>query len=87
MALSKLSERCRKCPVAEDCKHKRVEACGYLVPCPEHRHGGTATSVVICDDIGHETIIPKSPEFDAVVEQLRVALSRTLSIPYDVLYK
>lgn len=32
MGLSKLSEKCRKCPFVEKCEHKQVEAVGYLEP-------------------------------------------------------
>lgn len=87
MGLSKLAERCRICPKVDTCNHKRMEAYGYLVPCPEHRHGGMVANVVICDDIGYDTIVPKAPEFEAVVEQLRVAMSRAIGAPYDMLYK
>lgn len=30
MSLSRLSERCRKCPKVDTCNHKRMEALGYL---------------------------------------------------------
>lgn len=32
MDLSKLSEKCRKCPFLEKCEHKQMEAVGYLEP-------------------------------------------------------
>lgn len=30
MGLSKLSEKCTKCPYVNDCKDKRMEACAYM---------------------------------------------------------
>ena len=30
MGLSKLSEKCRKCPFVDTCNHKRMEALAYL---------------------------------------------------------
>lgn len=51
MGLSQLSERCRKCPKVSTCNHKRMEALGYLTPCPEHLANGMQTSVVLCDEI------------------------------------
>ena len=30
MGLSRLAEECQKCPFVEKCKHKRMEALGYL---------------------------------------------------------
>lgn len=32
MGLSKLSEKCRQCPFMEKCKHKQIEAVGFLEP-------------------------------------------------------
>ena len=32
MGLSRLSEMCRNCPDKDTCKHKRMEAVGYLSP-------------------------------------------------------
>ena len=33
MGLSKLSEKCRKCPKRDKCNHKKMEAMAYLRPC------------------------------------------------------
>lgn len=30
MGLSKLSEKCKKCPKVDSCDHKYMEACAYL---------------------------------------------------------
>lgn len=30
MSLSKLAKECRECPFVEKCRHKRMEALGYL---------------------------------------------------------
>ena len=34
MGLSRLAKACRKCPYVDTCKHKRMEALGYL-PMPK----------------------------------------------------
>lgn len=31
-SISRLSEKCRKCPYVENCNHKKMEALGYIVP-------------------------------------------------------
>lgn len=31
-SISRLSEKCRKCPYVENCNHKEMEHLGYIVP-------------------------------------------------------
>lgn len=39
MTLSKLSEKCKACPKADSCNHKKMEACAYIeLP----RHAGAS---------------------------------------------
>ena len=85
MGLSKISERCNRCSKAGNCDSKRMEACGYLFPCPEHRHGGLATNVVLCDEIEHSTVIPKNPAYEDFLEQLYTALEKASNIPRHIL--
>lgn len=45
MGLSKLSEKCQKCPHSETCDHKQMEALGFLPePCAT-----TATQTSVAD--------------------------------------
>ena len=31
-SLSKLSEKCKKCPNVDECNHKKMELCAYIEP-------------------------------------------------------
>ena len=50
MALSKLSEKCKICPYAETCKHKRMELVGCLEPVAAESAQSSATPLLVKHD-------------------------------------
>lgn len=55
MGLSRLSEECQKCPFVEKCKHKRMEALGYL-PEPLIANAGAPSVAELTQPILRETV-------------------------------
>lgn len=55
MGLSRLSEECQKCPFVEKCKHKRMEALGYL-PEPLIANAGAPSIAELTQPILRETV-------------------------------
>lgn len=55
MGLSRLSEECQKCPFVEKCKHKRMEALGYL-PEPLVANAGAPSVAELAQPILRETV-------------------------------
>ncbi len=55
MGLSQLSKECQKCPFVEKCKHKRMEALGYL-PEPLVDNAGAPSVAELTQPILRETV-------------------------------
>lgn len=55
MGLSRLSEECQKCPFVKKCKHKRMEALGYL-PEPLAANAGAPSVAELTRPILRETV-------------------------------
>lgn len=55
MGLSRLAEECKKCPFVENCKHKRMEALGYL-PEPLVANAGAPSVAELTQPIIRETV-------------------------------
>lgn len=55
MGLSRMAEKCRKCPYKDKCKNKRMEALGYL---PESlvAEAGVPSSAELTQPILRETV-------------------------------
>ena len=55
MGLSRLAKACRKCPYVDTCKHKRMEALGYL-PMPKIKAVNKQTTEIKVNNISLDSL-------------------------------
>ena len=78
MGLSRLSEMCRKCPNKDVCKHKRMEAVGYLSPMLNDTVEPMAAPMAIKHDY-REQYIDKDTTITVDIEEIKRRITEEIS--------